>query len=243
MAHVYRNAVYNVDNIDRQYERSFSIKVRGYTFDFKTDYGKYAVYAGRLSKSAKRRARALCLEWAYTIAAEARKRCPHYSGGLEKAIKVGATAILKNVESLPLSKMSVDVGVDGSSWHSDYDKQVVDYLLDKGFVSDALYAGPELAVYLHDYWDQLVTSDMPAMDRAERKSDYFGGVKVGSHFLTRAYAENKHQFHMEMYKIMRMSTADLMEDTAYFDVPYDLYEAKLADAEYADYQMDTEVPF
>lgn len=172
---------------EKQLNRQFSIAIKGYTFEFKTNYKGYVKWGERTKRSMRRRAMELCEAWAYYIAEQAKRRCPHYSGGLEDAIKVSGIRGVYNTEDFGASKMTVSVGVDGKSWQSAYDDVVIN-LTEKGKLADAQLAGPQLAILLHEQWESIVKKDSQAWKRATRKGDHFG-VRVGSGFLTRAQTE------------------------------------------------------
>ena len=184
---------------EKQLDRQFSIAIKGFTFEFKTNYKGYVKWGERTKRVMRRKAIAMCREWADFIAIEAKKRCPHYSGGLEQAIKVSGASGLYNSDDFGASRMSISVGVDGSSWYSTYDDYVIRLTTD-GKLPDAMLAGPSLAIFLHENWNSVAGTE--AVKRAERKSRHFG-VTVGSHFLTRAYSENTgkiQQIATSMYK-------------------------------------------
>lgn len=186
-------------DVEKQLDRQFSIAVKGYTFEFKTNYKGYVKWGERTKRVMRRRAIALCREWAETIANEAKMRCPHYSGGLEQAIKVSGAAGLYDKNDFGASKMSISVGVDGMAWQSSYDDYVI-RLTERGTLGDAMLAGPALAVFLHENWDNVAGEE--ARKRAERKERIYGR-RVGSHFLLRAYTESDAKLKnmaMEMYK-------------------------------------------
>lgn len=186
-------------DVEKQLHRQFSVAIKGYTFEFKTNYKGYVKWADRTKKIMRKRAMELCREWANFIAVEAKKRCPHYSGGLEKAIKVSGISGMYNARDYGASRMTVSVGVDGRSWSSAYDDYVIKLAAD-GKISDFMLASPQLAVFLHENWDLVKGKE--AEKRAERKSAATG-VRVGSHFLSRAYSENNdaiRRMSVEMYK-------------------------------------------
>lgn len=184
---------------EKQLDRQFSIAIKGFTFEFKTNYKGYVKWGERTKRVMRRKAIAMCREWADFIAIEAKKRCPHYSGGLEQAIKVSGAKGLYDQTDFGSSRMSISVGVDGSSWSSTYDDYVIRLTAD-GKLQDAMLAGPSLAVFLHENWNSVAGPE--AIKRAARKGRHFG-VTVGSHFLTRAYSENTgkiQQIATSMYK-------------------------------------------
>ena len=186
-------------DVEKQLNRQFSIALKGYTFEFKTNYKGYVKWADRTKRTMRRKAIRLCRQWAEFIAIEAKKRCPHYSGGLEAAIKVSGASGLYDTTDFGKSRMSIAVGVDALSWESAYDKVITD-LVARGKFEDAKLAGPELAILLHEHWESLAGE--LARGRAERKGMRFG-VKVGSRFLTRAYFENQSalsRMALSMYK-------------------------------------------
>lgn len=174
-------------DVEKQLNRQFSIALKGYTFEFKTNYKGYVKWADRTKRTMRRKAIRLCRQWAEFIAIEAKKRCPHYSGGLEAAIKVSGARGRYDTTDFGKSRMSIAVGVDALSWKSEYDKVVTDLVASER-LADAQLASPELAILLHEQWESLAGE--LARKRAERKGTHFG-VRVGSKFLTRAYFENQ----------------------------------------------------
>ena len=176
-------------DVEKQLDRQFSIAIKGYTFEFKTNYKGYVKWGERTKRTMRRRAIELCRDWGNFIASEAKKRCPHYSGGLEQAIKVSGASGLYDKNDFGASKMSISVGVDGMAWQSSYDDVAI-RLAANGKISDLTLASPQLAVFLHENWDNVAGDE--ARKRALRKERAIGeGKTVGSHFLLRAYTENE----------------------------------------------------
>lgn len=225
-------------------EYGFTIQERGYTFQFKTNYGKYVKWADRTKRSVTRQARKLLNYWANFIALEAKKRCPHYSGALARAIKVSDTHLLSKAD-FGESRMSVGVGVDGRSWKSAYDS-IVEHMIEKGMepVNPAM-SSPSLVIFLHEYWNQ-VAGDL-ARRRAEIKAERVGlDSYVGDHFLTRARTENEAEIKQQIDKLFKKplqimaksmkntNVADTMSDTA--------LEEMVAANELFDYAED-DIPF
>lgn len=201
----------------------FTIQERGYTFQFKTNYGDYVKWADRTKKTVVKQARKLLRFWANYVALQAKMRCPHYTGALAKAIKVSDTHLMRNAD-FGESKMSVAVGVDGRSWHSDYDK-IVEHMLEKGMeISNPAMSSPSLVIFLHEYWNQVAGD--AARRRAQIKAERLQlSSYVGDHFLTRARTENaaniqeaihrmfKKPLQMYVKSIKHTGVADSMSDT------------------------------
>jgi hypothetical protein len=183
--------------------------MRGFSFNFDTNYGKYVKWAERTKKIMRRKARRLCMEWAQEIVQEAQKRCPEYSdsstnmNNLTNSIKIAGTEGRYNTKDFGRSRMSVTVGVDADNWQSDYDLIVEDIASASKTGRTLLTSGRELAVLLHESWEQL--AGKKARDRADEKGSRYG-VRVGSHFLLRAYEENKNA--------LKMQAVHLLEDAA-----------------------------
>ena len=97
------------------------------------------------------------------------------------------------------SKISVDIGVDTDNWSSDYDSIVEALRVRYPNRTNLLTSGKELAVLIHEQWDELAKP--AARARAEEKSNR-KGVKVGSKFLLRAYTENEEKLKMHATTLM-----------------------------------------
>ena len=176
-------------DVEKQLDRQFSIAIKGYTFKFDTNLKGYQTWAERTKRRIRRKAIELCHEWGNFIASEAKKRCPHYSGGLEQAIKVSGARGIYDKDWYGNSVMSISVGVDGMAWQSSYDDVAI-RLAANGKISELTLASPQLAVFLHENWDNVAGDE--ARKRALRKERAIGeGKTVGSHFLLRAYTENE----------------------------------------------------
>lgn len=194
--------------IDRGFERNVALSMRGFSFNFDTNYGKYVKWAERTKKIMRRKARRLCMEWAQEIVQEAQKRCPEYSdsslnmNNLTNSIKIEGTEGRYNLEDFGRSKMSVTVGVDADNWQSDYDLIVEDIASKTG--RTFLTSGRELAVLLHESWEQLAGNKARA--RAHEKGSRYG-VRVGGHFLLRAYEENVSALKMQAVKLLEDASA------------------------------------
>ena len=188
-------------DVEKQLDRQFSIAIKGYTFEFKTNYKGYVKWGERTKRLMRRKAIELCRMWGNFIASEAKKRCPHYSGGLEQAIKVSGVEGLYAKGDFGESKMTIAVGVDGRGWNSSYDDVAIK-LAEDGKLDDLTLASPQLAVFLHENWD--IVAGRKARKRALRKEQAIGeGKRVGSRFLQRAYTENEAEIKgmaAEMYK-------------------------------------------
>lgn len=181
----HRSAVYNtgLSSVLNDYT-SFSIHAKGYSWTFSHNWKNRGKYTKSVKKRMTTILRKRIAEAAQFIAVEAMKRCPHYSGALEKAIRVAEPT----VQSLTYrGRVEFAVGVL-SSWYSEYDRDVIDEL--KTIKFKPSYSGPDLVKVLHEAYDTFIGDTIYGRDRMLRKSAYFG-VKVGSHFLTRAYTENR----------------------------------------------------
>lgn len=192
--------------VDRGFDRNVALSMRGFSFNFDTNYGKYVKWTKAMKKKARVAARNLCIEWAKTIVEEARKRCPEYSvdspTNLANSIKEMGTEGRYSASNYGRSRISVDIGVDTDNWKSDYDSIVEDMLSRfPNRSAQLLTSGGELAVLLHESWEQL--AGPKARERADNKSARTG-ERVGSHFLLRAYEEN--------ISSLKMQAVSLLED-------------------------------
>lgn len=181
----HRSAVYNtgLGSVLNDFT-SFSIHAKGYSWTFSHNWHNWGKYTKSVKKRMTTILRKRIATLAQFIAIEAIKRCPHYSGELEKAIRVAEPT----VGSLTYrGRVEFSVGVL-SSWHSTYDEDVIDELKTVKF--RPAYSGSDLVSVLHEAYDTFIGNTIYGRDRMLRKSAYFG-VKVGSHFLTRAYTENR----------------------------------------------------
>jgi uncharacterized protein YgbK (DUF1537 family) len=103
------------------------------------------------------------------------------------------------------SKMSITVGVDADNWQSDYDI-IVQEMRERSRRSAKVFltSGRELAILLHERWEDL--AGPKAEKRAAEKGGRYG-VKVGSHFLLRAYTENADALKMQAVRLMEDAEA------------------------------------
>lgn len=164
---------------------TFSIEQRGYSFTFSQNFPEWKQLTVLLKDKMREELRNAIGIAMQSIAQEAIKRCPHYSGSLERSIKVvvpQATGFSGN------ARIEASVGVL-SSWKS----TAYDEFLDRIGMVDAPRSGPMLVRYMHEYYDDFVTAESTpnAWKRKTRKEAANGGVKVGSYFLTRAWRENE----------------------------------------------------
>lgn len=196
--------------IDRGFERNVAISLRGYSFNFASNFKGYVTWAERTKKRIRRKALALCREWAQEIVQEAQKRCPEFSdssvnmSNLTNSIKVEGAEGLYNKTDYGKSKMSITVGVDADNWQSDYDA-IVQAMQARSRNAHKVFltSGRELAILLHERWEDF--AGPKAKQRAAEKGGRYG-VKVGSHFLLRAYTENA--------EALKLQAVRLMEDAA-----------------------------
>lgn len=181
----HKNAVYNTalgDSVSGF--SSFSVQAKGFSWTFSHNWGNWGKYTKTVKKRMTTILRKRIAEVAQFIAIEAIKRCPHYSGALEQSIRVAEPEMTSLTYR---GRIEFSIGVL-SNWHSRYDTDVVNTLKEIKFYP--AYSGPELAAFLHENYDTFIGKTKYGYDRMRRKSEYFG-VKVGSHFLTRAYTENR----------------------------------------------------
>lgn len=181
----HRSAVYNTSlGSSVSGFKSFSIQAKGFSWTFSHNWDNWGKYTKTVKKRMATILRKRLAEVAQFIAVEAIKRCPHYSGALEQAIRVAEP----EVTSLTYrGRIEFSVGVL-SDWHSKYDNDVIANLSQIKF--QPAYSGPQLASFLHENYDSFIGKTTYGQDRMRRKSAFFG-VHVGSHFLTRAYTENR----------------------------------------------------
>lgn len=209
-----------ITNTEKQLDRQFSIAIKGFTFEFKSNFKEgYDKWADRTKKRIRRKSIKLCREWADFIAVEAKKRCPHYSGGLEQAIKVSGARGLYDRNDYGSSRMSISVGVDGMAWQSAYDDVVIQ-LTAKGRISDPMLASPQLAIFLHENWNSVAGDEAIARARRKEQALVLPAGTVGSHFLYRAYSENMDRFEEIATKMYKNPLADY-QSRAISDVAFD----------------------
>ena len=189
-------------SVRSDFERNVAISLRGFSFRFDSNFGKYIKWTKAIKKKARVAARNLCLEWAKRIVEEAKMRCPQYTDGpnsLTESIKeMGTTGRYSNA-NYGRSKISVDIGVDTDNWSSDYDAIVEALRVKYPSRTNLLTSGKELAVLIHEQWDELAGD--AARARAMKKGSRHG-VTVGSKFLLRAYTENKDELKMQATTLM-----------------------------------------
>lgn len=162
----------------------FSISAKGFSWTFSHNWKNWGTYAQSTKKRMTTILRKRISEVAQFIALEAIKRCPHYSGALEKAIRVSEPEVTSITYR---GRIEFAIGVL-SNWHSGYDDTVIPSL--KQLKYYPTYSGPELASLLHEQYDTFIGNTEYGYQRKLRKQEYWG-VTVGSHFLTRAYTENR----------------------------------------------------
>lgn len=188
--------------VDSSFERNVALSMRGFSFSFDSNFGKYVKWTKAMKKQARVAARNLCIQWAKRIVEEAKKRCPQYTDGpnsLTESIKENGTTGRYSDANYGRSKISVDIGVDTDNWSSDYDA-IVDALSARyPNRTNMLKSGKELVVLLHEQWD-LLAGDA-ARERARIKGAA-NGVQVGSQFLLRAYTENEGDLKMQAVTLM-----------------------------------------
>lgn len=159
---------------------SFSIQTKGYTFRFDSNFSDWSEFTKDMKEHAAEVMKATLGEIALAIGQEAIKRCPHYSGELERAIQVD---IPEESSLLAGGRISATIGVL-SSWKSPYDET-------KAGLRHSLKSGESLARRLHEYYDTFIDETKEGKERQTRKSAATG-ERVGSHFLLRAWTENTH---------------------------------------------------
>ena len=155
----------------------FSVQANGYSFTFAHNFKSWKTFTEDMKREVLKAAVAEVKQTLRMVGIEAIKRCPHYSGALEHAIKV----TLPEVTGLgPRGRITGSVGVL-NSWRSSYD-EIAEPL---GFPTSS----PELAVYLHEYYDSFIHSTTFGLKRKRRKEGVVGR-RVGSGFLSRAWHDN-----------------------------------------------------
>ena len=165
---------------------SFGVYSSGFSYTFSHNWNNWVKYAEATKKRMVTILRKKMIQVSQLVADEARRRCPHYTGALEKAIAVSVPTVEGGLTARGHIEMAVGVQ---SSWKSDYD-DVVDQLKDIKFYP--AYSGPELASYLHEMYDTFIYKTKEGLERKRRKEAMTGRV-VGSHFLSRAFKENNDQ--------------------------------------------------
>lgn len=181
----HRHATYNTTHGSSVHGfDSFSIQAKGFSWTFSHNWKNWGNYTKTVKKRMTTILRKRIAEAAQFLAVEAIKRCPHYSGALEKSIRVAEP---EKTSLTYRGRIGFSIGVL-SDWYSKYDTDVIANLKEIKYYPS--YSGPELASFLHENYDTFIGGTKNGYDRMLRKSEYFG-VTVGSHFLTRAYTENR----------------------------------------------------
>lgn len=161
--------------------KSFGVYEKGFSFTFSHNWNDWKTYTQELKEQMAEDLRGRIAKVAKIVAEEAIKRCPHYSGAMERAIRVSAPTITGyNARG----HIEFAVGVL-STWKSDYDAMQTN----AGFPSGRI-SGPELATYIHEMYDTFIYDTKEGLNRKQRK-EAMSGATVGSHFLSRAFTENR----------------------------------------------------
>lgn len=218
------------DNVKSTSE--FSIHAQGFSWTMKHNWKNWAKYTKTLKKRMATIMRNRIAEAAKLIAEEAIKRCPHYSGALEDSIRVSEPTVTSVTSR---GRIAFAVGVL-SSWSSSYDRVAVQ-------VPYAPLSSPELISWIHEAYDTFIEDTVYGKKRRNRKQAVTG-VRVGSHFLSRAYSENRR--HIRQLISSRIGgtavdnfTSNLSED---LESSINSYLDNVADGfDYLD--SDDEVPF
>lgn len=160
---------------------SFGVYEKGFSFTFSHNWNDWKTYTQEIKEQMAEDLRGRIAKVAKIVAEEAIKRCPHYSGAMEKAIRVSAPTI---TDYNARGHIEFAVGVL-STWKSDYDDMQINADFPSGFVSS-----PELATYIHEMYDTFIYDTKEGLARKQRK-EAMSGASVGSHFLSRAFTENR----------------------------------------------------
>jgi hypothetical protein len=156
---------------------------KGFSFTFSHNWDAWKTYTKELKEQMAEEMRQRVASVAKIVAEEAIKRCPHYSGALERAIRVSSPSI-SGLGSR--DRVEFVVGV-ASDWKSPYDDMQLSTGKNTGWMS-----GPELATYIHEMYDTFIYNTTEGLERKRRK-EAMSGVVVGSHFLSRAFTENREE--------------------------------------------------
>ena len=175
----------------RKSSSQFSVGVKGMSYTFAHNWEGWKDKTEEWKQTTVDVAIAKISETVKHIGLEAIKRCPHFSGSLEKSIKVS----LPQATSLSSrGRIEATVGVL-SSWKSSYDDRVL-MPLSKKTGMEYPTSSPELLAYIHEAYDQFIVNTKSGMRRKRRKEGLNGGARVGSHFLYRAWYDSETSTHI-----------------------------------------------
>lgn len=173
----------------RGYEQ-FSIGVGGYAFTFSHNWGDWKAFTEHAKEAAVAETFNFVKQAVRNIGIEAIKRCPHFSGALEHSIKVTIPEV-SNLSSR--GRVSAAVGVS-SSWKSDYDRFLMRRTENTGI--EYPLSSPQLIAFIHEAYDSFIDSTKRGLRRKRLKEQANGGVRVGSHFLSRAWYDGTQHTHI-----------------------------------------------
>lgn len=155
----------------------FSVRTEMMTFNFVSNFSEWSTFTKEMKQACAKFMQETLADISLKIGTEAIKRCPHYSGAMERSIK----AIVPEVSSLlARGRVTAIVGVL-SSWKSTYESNFKE--------RDFPASSSDLARYIHEYYDTFIEGTIFGKKRRDRKSA-ITGARVGSHFLLRAYTES-----------------------------------------------------
>lgn len=163
--------------------KGFGVYEKGFSFTFSHNWNDWKTYAQEVKEQMAEELRGRVAKVALIVAEEAIKRCPHYSGAMEKAIRISVPKISGYGAR---DRIEFIVGLS-SSWKSTYDDDMIAVGKKIGWAS-----GPALATYIHEMYDTFIGDTVAGLERKRRKSAMTGAT-VGSHFLTRAFTENREE--------------------------------------------------
>lgn len=180
----HRTAAYKPRRIyTRSNLKGFGVYEKGFSFTFSHNWDDWSTYTEEVKAEMAEEMRQRVAKVSKIVAEEAIKRCPHYSGALERAIRVSSP----NISGLgSRGRVEFVVGV-ASDWKSPYDEMQLNAGKNTGWMS-----GPELATYIHEMYDTFIYNTKDGLERKRRK-EAMSGVVVGSHFLSRAFTENREE--------------------------------------------------
>jgi hypothetical protein len=210
----------------------FSIRSKGFSWTMRHSWKNWGKYTKTVKKRMATVMRYRVAEAAKIIAEEAIKRCPHYSGALEDAIRVSEPTLSTLTAR---GRIEFAVGVL-SSWKSSYDAVAA-------YIPYMPQSGPELISWIHEAYDSFIEDTIRGKKRRNMKQSVTG-VHVGSGFLSRAYDENRSEVRSVISTRLGMGVEDNFTSSFGGDLDSAIndYLNSVADQfDHIDY--DGEVPF
>lgn len=169
---------------------TWSIELNGYTIRFGDVRKDFTTWAEKAKETAARAHAAELTNIMYKIGMEAIRRCPHFSGALERAIRVRIPPAdgYKNLHYN--ARLSYAVGVS-SDWDSPYGT-IIAGRAHTAHKYSGMHGG-QLARFIHYYYNDFMSRLDPKKSRAWRRRSVKAAAanlpvdEVGSYFLTKAW--------------------------------------------------------